>query len=204
LHVYAVNGAGTSTTARTLTLTSAAPATPGSITTPALGVPTFNPICNSGIITVQVPNVYGVDYTWTLGSGATITSGQGTNSIVVNVENVTTTTLSIGVVGSNGTGNSASKVLVIKKVSTCRTAVESIVVEFSVIAYPNPSASEFTIESSSKGATTVQVYDMMGRLIENAQANANSVQVGRNYAAGTYNVIVSQGAKAKTLKVIKK
>jgi hypothetical protein len=44
----------------------------------------------------------------------------------------------------------------------------------------------------------------MGRLIENAQANANTVQVGRNYAAGTYNVIVSQGAKAKTLKVIKK
>jgi hypothetical protein len=204
MHVYAVNGAGTSTTARTLTLTSAAPATPGSITTPALGVPTFNPTCNSGIITVQVPNVYGVDYTWTLGSGATITSGQGTNSIVVNVENATTTTLSIGVVGSNGTGNSVLKVLVIKKVSTCRTAVESIVDEFSVIAYPNPSASEFTIESSSKGATTVQVYDMMGRLIENAQANANSVQVGRNYAAGTYNVVVSQGAKAKTLKVIKK
>ncbi len=81
---------------------------------------------------------------------------------------------------------------------------ELVAEDFTVIAYPNPSASEFTIESSSKGATTVQVYDMMGRLIENAQANANSVQVGRNYAAGTYNVIVSQGAKAKTLKVIKK
>ena len=75
--------------------------------------------------------------------------------------------------------------------------------EFNVIAYPNPSSDEFTIEASRKGAS-VQVYDMVGRLIENRQAISNSVQVGRNYAAGVYNVIVNQGAKVKTLRVIKK
>jgi hypothetical protein len=89
----------------------------------------------------------------------------------------------------------------------CRLAPEaSATDEFSVIAYPNPSSSEFTIDvqSSSKGTTGVQVYDMAGRLIENRQAKSNSVEVGRNYASGIYNVIVNKGAKVKTLRVIKK
>ncbi len=107
---------------------------------------------------------------------------------------------------STGTG-SASKLFTIK-LGACaggKIASEEVITdEFSVIAYPNPSSSEFTIEASRKGATNVQVYDMVGRLIENRQATSNSVQVGRNYAAGVYNVVVSQGTKVKILRVIKK
>jgi hypothetical protein len=208
LSVYAVNGAGTSLLARTLTLTAVVPPTPGSITTPALAVPTYNPACSGGTITVQVPSVFGVSNTWTVGGNeASITSGQGTNLIVINVEAVTTATLTISVVGSNGTGTSlAAKTLTIKKVNTCREASNTIADEFNVIAYPNPSSSEFTLEaqSSSKGATNVQVYDMTGRLIENRQVNSNFLQVGRNYASGVYNVIVNRGSQVKTLRVIKK
>ncbi len=206
ISVYAVNGAGRSL-ARTFKFTSAAPATPGSITTPAFAVPTYNPACSVTTITVQVPSVFGVSNTWAVGgSEASITSGQGTNSIVINVEAVTTATLTISVVGSNGTGTSlAAKTLTIKKVNTCREASNTIADEFNVIAYPNPSSSEFTLEvqSSSKGATNVQVYDMTGRLIENRQVNSNFLQVGRNYASGIYNVIVNRGSQVKTLRVIK-
>jgi hypothetical protein len=155
-----------------------------------------------------VPSVFGVSNTWTVGGNeASITSGQGTNLIVINVEAVTTATLTISVVGSNGTGTSlAAKTLTIKKVNTCREASNTIADEFNVIAYPNPSSSEFTLEvqSSSKGATNVQVYDMTGRLIENRQVNSNFLQVGRNYASGVYNVIVNRGSQVKTLRVIKK
>lgn len=63
--------------------------------------------------------------------------------------------------------------------------------KFEVIAYPNPSSVEFTIETSRKGATNVQVYDMTGRLIENRQATSTSVSVGRNYVSGVYYVIVN-------------
>jgi hypothetical protein len=110
------------------------------------------------------------------------------------------------VVGSNGTGNSGTRALTIKKVSTCRTAAESIADDFSVIAYPNPSSGVFNInvQSSDKGATGVQVYDMAGRLIENRQVNSDSVEVGRNYASGVYNVKVNKGAQVKTLRVIKR
>jgi hypothetical protein len=72
--------------------------------------------------------------------------------------------------------------------------------EFSVVAYPNPSSSEFTIETSAKGAINAKVYDMQGRLVE----NANSTQVGSSLAPGIYNVIVSQGANTKSVRVIKK
>jgi len=207
LNVYAVNGAGTSALARNLTVTAAVPSTPGSITTPALAVPTYNPAC-SGItsITVQVPSVFGVANTWTIGgTEAEITSGQGTNSIVIDVEAVTTSTLTISVVATNGTGTSLlAKTLIIKKVGTCRLAPEGVNADdFKVSAYPNPSSSDFTIQASRKGAT-VKVYDMMGRLIEKRQATSNTVQVGSRCATGTYNVIVTQGANTKTLRVIKK
>jgi hypothetical protein len=203
LSVQAVNGAGTSATTRTLTVTSAAPSTPGSITTPTLAIPTYNPACpGTTTITVQVPSVFGVTYAWAVGgTEAVITGGQGTNSITIDVEAVTTTTLAISVIGSNGTGSSGTRALTIKKVATCRIAPESATAsKFSAKAYPNPSSSEFTIETSAKGAMSVKVYDMQGRLVEKADTN----RVGSKLAAGAYNVIVNQGANTKTLRVIKK
>ena len=211
LNVSAVNGTGTSL-AKSLVLKSAVPATPGSITTPSSAVPKFNPTCATiTTITVQVPAVAGCTYAWTVASGVErILSGNGTNSIVINVAGVATTTLSVSVVASNGTGSSSAKTLAIAKTTTCgtRIAADEVIAtdEFNVIAYPNPSSSEFTIDvqSSAKGATGVQVYDMAGRLIENRQVQSNSVQVGKNYASGIYNVIVNQGANVKTLRVIKR
>ena len=205
--VYGVNGNGTSLLSKDLTCTSASPKTPGAITTPALTKPVYNTICNNEV-TVQVPSVLGVTYTWAVSGGATISSGQGLNSIVINTTNASAT-LTISVTASNGTGTSLPKALTIKKSSSCAkiSSEEVIADEFNVIAYPNPSSDAFNIEvqSSDKGETTgVQVYDMAGRLIENRQSNSNSVQVGRNFASGVYNIIVSQGAKVKTLRVIKK
>ena len=212
ISVYAVNGTGKSLI-RTLTLTSAAPATPGLITTPASLAPKFNPTCTtSTTITVQVPAVAGCTYAWTVAGETTrINSAQGTNSIVIDVAGVTTTTLSVSVVASNGTGISAPRTLAIGKTTTCggRIAPEDapiIAQEFNVIAHPNPSSDAFTLEvqSSDKGATGVQVYDMAGRLIESRQVKSNSVEVGRNYASGIYNVIVNKGTQVKTLRVVKR
>ena len=92
--------------------------------------------------------------------------------------------------------------------STVRLAAPSVTEAFSVIAYPNPSSDVFTLEvqSSGKGKATtgVQVYDMAGRLIEKQQIISNSLEVGKNYAAGIYNITVSQGNNVKTIQIIKK
>lgn len=77
---------------------------------------------------------------------------------------------------------------------------------FDVLAYPNPSASQFTLEvlSSEKGKSAgVRVYDVLGRLIEKRQLESNTVQIGAGYPSGIYNVKVTQDANSKTLRLIK-
>ncbi len=70
------------------------------------------------------------------------------------------------------------------------------------MAYPNPASEGFKVTSSNGKSFGVQVYDMLGRSIEQRQMSSDA-QIGSNYAKGVYNVIVSQGANMKTLRVIK-
>jgi hypothetical protein len=209
LNVYAVNGAGTSATARTLTLSAAAPATPGTITLLGGGVPKFNPTCpTSTVIQVEVPFVLGVSYNWTVaGNKDRVYCGDGTNSICINVEGVTTPKLLISVVASNGTGSSIAKTLDISKITTCgnRIAPEALTTteKFSAVAYPNPATEGFRVKSSNGKSFGVQVYDMLGRSIEQRQMSSDA-QIGSNYAKGVYNVIVNQGANTKSVRVIKR
>ena len=210
ISVYAVNGAGRSLI-KTLTLTSTMPTKPTSIKNLSLAVPKFNPNCASSTnIAVQVPSEAGCTYAWTVAGGTDrVISGNGTNSIVINVAGVTTPTLSVSVVVSNGTGSSEALTLSISKTTTCesRIAPKAVVTdEFSIVAYPNPSLSEFTldIQSSRRGDTGLQVYDVVGRLMENRQVKLRTIQIGANYPSGTYILKVSQGENIKTLSVIKK
>ena len=79
---------------------------------------------------------------------------------------------------------------------------------FSVVAYPNPSSTIFTLEllSPNKGKSIeFKAYDIIGRLIEQRQIQqAGPVEVGADYSPGIYNIVVSQGTKVKTLRLIKK
>ena len=46
---------------------------------------------------------------------------------------------------------------------------------------------------------------MIGRLIEQRQIlQAGPIEVGADYKPGIYNIVVSQGTKVKTLRLIKK
>jgi hypothetical protein len=120
--------------------------------------------------------------------------------VVTSANPQTITITSLSFVGPSAT----NKVLTLTNVgATCsgRIAPEEAAVasEFNVVAYPNPSSSEFTIETSAKGAINVNVYDIQGRLVE----KSTSTQVGSRLAKGIYNVIVSQGANTKSVRVIK-
>ena len=75
--------------------------------------------------------------------------------------------------------------------------------------YPNPYAEQFyfKVATSSQELFTIQVYDMMGRAIETRTVNADAIEsteVGANYPAGVYQVILTQGANVKTLRVVKR
>ncbi len=80
---------------------------------------------------------------------------------------------------------------------------------FEVSAYPNPFETAFnlSIETPSKENVTIAVYDMMGKLVETHQVNPTEVanlQIGINFAAGIYNVIVSQANEMQAIRLIRK
>ena len=205
ISVFAVNGNGTST-AKILALRIAKPSTPGTIT----GALNFNPSCSDSII-VEVPNVDGVSYTWSVnGTEAAVTSDDNSNSAIIDVSNVTTAMLTISVIATNGTGSSTAKTLTLPKGTACgkitshNTAV--IPETFKAVAYPNPATSVFTLDVNlAKGTSAgVQVYDMAGRLIEKLQIKSGPTQVGANYPSGTYILKVSQDKNLQSLQLIKR
>ncbi|GEP52134.1 hypothetical protein FNO01nite_28060 [Flavobacterium noncentrifugens] len=80
---------------------------------------------------------------------------------------------------------------------------------FNALAHPNPFASDFAISVTTPSSEQVhlKVYDMLGKLIESREVEVSDLEgqkVGARYAAGVYNVIVTQGTNVKTLRVIKR
>ena len=80
---------------------------------------------------------------------------------------------------------------------------------FAAVAYPNPFASTFAIQvqTSSQEVVQLKVYDMIGRLVEQRESKADSmetVQLGDRYPSGVYNVVVTQGSVTETLRVVKR
>jgi hypothetical protein len=125
------------------------------------------------------------------------------------IANTTTDVKTITIRSVNYVGPSSAKVLTLTNVgAVCTPAPGRIAGEattadkFSVVAYPNPATEGFRVKSSNGKSIGVQVYDMLGRSIEQRQLQSDT-QIGSNYAKGIYNVIVSQGTELKTLRVIK-
>ena len=81
-------------------------------------------------------------------------------------------------------------------------------VDFSLVAYPNPSNGIFKLQinGANEEIVSILVYDMMGKQIENKVVNNNDIEnisLGQNYSTGIYNVIVSQGTNTKTVRLVK-
>lgn len=103
LSVTSGNGCGNSV-ARTLAITRNAPATPGVISGAASAV------CAGSTKTYSVTNVSGITYNWTAPANASIASGQGTNSVVVDFTSLFVSgTLSVN--ANNGCGASTARTL---------------------------------------------------------------------------------------------
>ncbi|HEX8562733.1 MAG TPA: T9SS type A sorting domain-containing protein [Flavobacterium sp.] len=78
-----------------------------------------------------------------------------------------------------------------------------------VVAYPNPfnDAFSISIDNTDRAAVQVKVYDMMGKLLEVRDMEANNIEaqrLGSNLPAGVYNVVVTQDGTAESVRVIKR
>ena len=87
--------------------------------------------------------------------------------------------------------------------------IKPVVEPFNVVAYPNPFADTFGMQmtTSADQSVSIRVFDMTGRLVETREVEVSAlenVKIGDRYPAGVYNVVVSQGAEVKTLRVVKR
>lgn len=76
----------------------------------------------------------------------------------------------------------------------------------SVIAYPNPSSSEFSLNITSKSnqAVNVKIFDISGKLVSTFKTPPGTVTFGKDLKAGVYMAEVAQDNSKQTLKLIKK
>ena len=77
---------------------------------------------------------------------------------------------------------------------------------FKIEAYPNPSATEFTLllNRNNNNKVFLTVTDLAGRKVYQLEGNARmQYKFGNNFNAGIYIVVVKQGNEKQTLKLVK-
>jgi hypothetical protein len=226
LGVRAVNGMGQSvkvnagsTNPATILTVTAAPAT--AVSTPTGSLKICATAASSVTYTIATAAKNALDYAIIVPDGCTITVGtvisEYSSTIIPAVANttftvnypagfiVTTANPKKIIIASLNHVGFAEKFLTLTNVgATCPAPrLSDVANDFNVTAYPNPATEGFRVKSSNGKSFGVQVYDMLGRSIEQRQMSSDA-QIGSNYAKGIYNVIVNQGANVKTLRVIKK
>jgi hypothetical protein len=115
ISVQSTNGCGNSTL-KTLSLTRALPAKPAAITASVSSICTL--VGTSTVITYTIASVSGAfadGYAWTVPTGGTIVSGQGTTQIGVTYDS-SFVAGNVSVTASNGVGTSAATTLAVAKV----------------------------------------------------------------------------------------
>lgn len=146
-------------------------------------------------------------YNWyvSAGSGAVITSGQGTPTITVNFGTAAAT---VGVTASNSCGSSGTKTLPVA--ISCRQSNQSInIVAGRVTVSPNPTSGMLKLffESDAFSNTVVRLSDIIGKTII---ADNVSVEKGMQYHTmdlsglnrGIYMLSIEQGQNKKAVKIV--
>ena len=187
-----------SSIARTYAISKALPTTPGVITGPAAVcsyVGSSTPVTYS---IVAVPTA--LTYTWTVPTGVTLVSGQGTNSITVNFSTLASgagTVGNISVVGNSGCGSSVARVLALTK--TAVTAPLSITGTLNNVC-PSPTTYTYSVAAVAN-ATSYNWVVPAGATIASGQGTTSIVM---SFPAGyTTGAITCAAANACSTSAVK-
>jgi hypothetical protein len=212
----AVGKCGKMSTGRSATLTITRPAAPFSIT----GVTSICSYVGIGAnnLTYTCAAVTGAtSYQWEMPSGATLISGQGSRTIVVHFNSMSSPD-TIRVRASNGCAYSLYRNLIV----TCSTFARGTYVDVTPVeingaesieagVFPNPNQGEFTImlKTNIKAEmATIILLDATGRAIDQLRVPVNqdgSVMARmslKGIAPGIYNARYLVGRKTGTVKVL--
>ncbi|MBK9045920.1 MAG: M4 family metallopeptidase [Bacteroidetes bacterium] len=136
-------------------------------------------------INYSIPTEPGVVYTWTVPSGASIVSGQGTGNIVVNWG---ATAGNITVFGTNNCGNSLNR---FKSVAINCMLTSSAM--FKASLFPNPARTMVMLQlEGNHGAYEVNMFDMTGKEVISLQGADESMELPlTGIEAGIYMVRIT-------------
>jgi hypothetical protein len=128
-------------------------------------------IANQSNVTYSVPSTSGMQYNWTVPPGATIVSGQGTNTIVVNFGS---SSGSVSVTQTNPLGQTSSINIPITVSPT--TSSRSIQEAAAWSVYPNPSKGEYYLENNNAAGKliSIEVMDAAGKTIQRIEPQVMS------------------------------
>ncbi len=143
------------------------------------------------------PSYGATSYTWTVPAGATIVSGQGSTSIVVNF-GAGAGNVNCRAVNTCGTSSAKSKLIT----KNCRT--EEVINEFMI--YPNPANDLLYISSQEfNKIENVSLIDMLGKTVLQYHPDGNENTVEFNVSdlhSGIYFVRITNGEKEIVTKVV--
>ncbi|MEO7982490.1 MAG: T9SS type A sorting domain-containing protein [Bacteroidota bacterium] len=177
LTVVATNGCGASPSSAKIVISKNIISRPGNISVSG----GTSRVCAGDIRTYTVAAITGINYNWTGPSGATIITGQGTNSIKVSYSASLTSQGILSVTASNNCGTSTARTLTVSKniltapglISGTTTVCPNAVTSYSI--------------SAVQGALTYLWTVPSGAIIQGA-SNTNSIQVKWGSTAGSVTV----------------
>jgi hypothetical protein len=150
---------------------------------------------------------------WSVPTGGTIVSGQGTISITVSYASGVVDG-QVSVRGINNCGASSYKTSIVK-LAPCPAGPTApttkglpIVVSnpMEVKVFPNPTATSFNLQVSNTGSKEVKVNikDLQGRVIKSfVTTTFKSNNIGNELNAGVYMVEVLNGEEKKVVRLVK-
>jgi hypothetical protein len=173
ISVKAVNGCGLQSAAKVLSLTRALPLKPAAVTT------TLANVCSiagtNATVTYSVAPVSGAfadGYAWTVPTGGTIVSGQGTTSIAVSYAGDFTAG-NVSVTSSNGVGTSAATTLAVARTSGA-VAPAALVGQVAGLCAGTPYNYSF---AAGANAQTYTITGPVGSVVTSADNASNTSNV---------------------------
>ncbi|MEP7265279.1 MAG: T9SS type A sorting domain-containing protein, partial [Bacteroidota bacterium] len=144
----------------------AKPNTPASINGP------LSVCVNDAGVAYSVVAETGVTYAWVVPTGASVVSGQGTASVLVNFGAASG---NVKVTPSNVCGSAAAKLIAVNVTSCARlTYGNSTEVSGDIKVYPNPAKSDLTVQFNSQEEKqyTITITDIIGKVVYNTVFNS--------------------------------
>jgi hypothetical protein len=191
--------------ARSLTVRTTKPTTPGSITT------TLVSSCPNRVYRYSLAALptNATSVNWTIPATGTIISQTSTSITVAYPTTAIAGTVSV--VGINNCGMSSARTTTIR-LTACPTGTspridtEIPVAEIDAQIYPNPTTNYFNVRllSNQVEVGQVSVFDPQGRLLDKQRITPGTLtQIGARLKPGQYLIRIEQAGSVKTLKAIK-